>query len=54
MDARMLSLKAKQFIWFNVVHISHFLNIPATPQKLKKKFYTQEAWKKDTMETNLI
>ena len=34
MNARILSLKAKQFIWFNVVHISHFLNIPATPQRL--------------------
>ena len=53
MNARMLSLKAKKFIWFNVVHISHFLNIPATPQRLKI-FYTQKAWKKDTMETNLI
>ena len=34
MNARILSLKTKQFIWFNVVHISHFLNIPATPQRL--------------------
>ena len=34
MNARILSLKTKQFIWFNVVHISHSLNIPATPQRL--------------------
>ena len=34
MNARILSLNTKQFIWFNVVHISHFLNIPATPQRL--------------------
>ena len=35
MNARILSLKTKQFIWFNVVHISHPLNIPATPQRLQ-------------------
>ena len=34
MTARILFLRTKQFIWFNVVHNSYPLNIPATPQRL--------------------
>ena len=34
MTGKILSLRTKQFIWFNVVHSSYPIDIPATPQRL--------------------
>ena len=54
MNARIFSLKNKAIYLVQCCTYFSFPKYSSHPSETLKIFYTQEAWKKDTMKTNLI